>query len=79
VALPADADLVIGGLRSRSARPTRTFVTPPLEPGRDYRYSLQAEVVRQGVTLTAHKEVSIRAGQEAQVLIDFPRATVSQK
>jgi uncharacterized protein (TIGR03000 family) len=72
VDLPADARLVIGGWDSPPGRPTRTFVTPALGPGRDYGYSLRAEVVRAGVTLTAAKEVTIRAGQEVHVALELP-------
>jgi uncharacterized protein (TIGR03000 family) len=78
VDLPADADLVIGGLRASSAGPTRRFLTPALEPGQEYRYPVRAEVVRDGVTLTATKEVRVCAGQEAHVVIEFPRATAAE-
>jgi uncharacterized protein (TIGR03000 family) len=72
VDLPADARLVIGGRDSPPGRPTRTFVAPALGPGREYRCSLRAEVVRAGVTLTAAKEVTIRAGQVVHVALELP-------
>jgi uncharacterized protein (TIGR03000 family) len=79
VDLPPDARLVVGSQNSGPAGPTRTFVTEALEPGREYTYPVWAEVVREGLTLTARKEVRLRAGQEVRLVIDFPRASASQK
>jgi uncharacterized protein (TIGR03000 family) len=67
VNLPADAVLKVDGARTRSTTALRTFATPVLPFGQDYHYTLTAEVVRDGKTLTATEQVTVRAGQTSQV------------
>ena len=45
----------------------RSFQTPKLEPGRSYFYTLKADVVRDGRTVSASKRVTVEAGKEATV------------
>jgi len=75
VNLPADAALKVDDQVVES----RTLVTPALDQGREFHYTLTAEIVRDGETLTATKEVAVRAGEETQVSIDFTTATVAQR
>lgn len=72
VTLPADAKLTIEGKATRSASAQRLFVTPPLEIGKRYSYTLSATFVRAGKTITVEQEVFIRAGQETVVSLDVP-------
>jgi len=74
VHLPAEARLTINGNVSRSTSATRTFVTPPLPPGKTCHYTLKAELVRDGRTVTAAARVPVRAGEERQVHLTFPTA-----
>ena len=53
------------------------MVEPPLQPGRSYRYTLKAEIVRDGQTLTTTRDVNVRAGQETDVNLEFQPATAS--
>lgn len=67
VHLPADATLTIDGQPTQSRSDTRTFVSPPLEPGKTYHYTLRAEMNRDGHNVTDRKTVEVRAGQTAEV------------
>jgi uncharacterized protein (TIGR03000 family) len=42
-----------------------------LEPGKEYAYSLRAEIIRNGQTLVQTYQVVVRAGQETEVPIVF--------
>src|SRR5262249_871346 len=48
VSLPADAKLFVDDAATTSTSTSRTFVTPALENGKTYGYTLKAEVVRDG-------------------------------
>src|SRR5207247_1488613 len=48
VSLPTDAKLSIDGEKTTSVSAERTFVSPTLEAGKAYTYTLQAEFVRDG-------------------------------
>jgi uncharacterized protein (TIGR03000 family) len=76
VSLPADAKLTVDGAETTSTSAQRSFVSPPLEPGKEYVYTLKATVVRDGQTLETSKRVSVRPGAEARVQIDFAGAQV---
>jgi len=43
------------------------FVSPSLDPGRDYHYTLKAEVVRNGRPVVISKDVAVKAGKETLV------------
>ncbi len=77
VDLPANARLTIDGQPTQLTSATRTFITPPLESGREYYYDLKAQLDRNGKTLTATKRVTIRPGQETRVHLDFAGQTTS--
>jgi uncharacterized protein (TIGR03000 family) len=67
VKLPADADLYVDGVRVPQTSEVRSFQTPKLETGRSYYYTLRADVVRDGRTVSASKRVTVEAGREATV------------
>ena len=67
VTLPADAVLMVDGQPTTSTSPTRSFVTPPLESGGIYTYSLRAEFVDKGLRRIETQAVHVRAGQETLV------------
>ena len=70
VQLPADARLYVDGQVANLTSTPRTFVTPALQPGRDYYYTLRAEAVRDGQVVADSKRVIVRAGAEARVAFD---------
>jgi uncharacterized protein (TIGR03000 family) len=71
VRLPADARLMIDGNSTRSTESMRTFVSPPLQPGKSYTYRLTAEMTRDGRKVERSKEVTVRAGEQSQVDFDM--------
>ena len=70
VSLPADATLTIDGHATTSTSAQRTFVSPTLEAGKDYQYTLKAEMVRDGKAVTEIKTVVVRAGETTEVSFD---------
>jgi uncharacterized protein (TIGR03000 family) len=70
VRLPADARLTFNGEPTRSTGATRTFLSPPLEAGRTYGYTLEAEVTQDGRKMTVTRQVSVRAGQDREVQLN---------
>ena len=70
VSLPPDARLTIDGRATRSTGAERLFVTPPLEPGERYCYTVSASFLRTGNTVTVEQDVVVRAGRETLVSLD---------
>jgi len=70
VSLPADAKLLIDDFATKSTSAARVFTSPELAPGQAFSYTLKAEIVRDGQTLTVTEQVSVRAGAETR--ISFP-------
>jgi len=79
VNLPAEAKLTIDDAATRSTSSVRVFSTPTLDNGKDFFYTLKAEIVRDGQTVTASKKVAVRAGEETRVSLEFPVANVASK
>ena len=77
VSLPADASLTIDGEATSSTSAQRVFVTPALEPGKEYEYTLKAEVVRDGKPQVATAKVTIRPGETSQVELKVSAAGVA--
>jgi uncharacterized protein (TIGR03000 family) len=77
VELPSDATLTVDGTATTSTSSNRVFVTPALEAGRTYTYTLTAQVMRDGSLQTVTREVPVRAGEETRVRLDMPVAGVA--
>jgi uncharacterized protein (TIGR03000 family) len=76
VRLPADAKLYVDGVACPLTSEERTFKTPRLQPGRQYYYTIRAELVRDGEPVVDSRRVLVSAGKRAEV--DFGElATVS--
>jgi uncharacterized protein (TIGR03000 family) len=69
VKLPEDARLFVDSAACPLTSTRRAFQTPELPPGKDYVYTIKAEVSRDGRTVTASKRVTVRAGQDS--VVDF--------
>jgi len=67
VYLPPDAKLTVDGHPTASTSSIRFFVTPPLEDGKDFSYTLRATFTRNDTRWTLEREVNVRAGQETVV------------
>jgi len=76
VELPQDATLTVDGTATTSTSANRVLVTPVLEAGRTYNYTLTAQVMRDGVLQTVSRQVAVRAGEETRVNLELPVATV---
>jgi len=68
--LPEDATLWFDGTRTSSTGRLRHFQSPPLEPGRRYRYTLQARWREKGREVTQMQHLRLLAGDD--VVITFP-------
>ena len=79
VTLPADAKLTIDDYVTNSTSERRVFVSPALEPGKTYAYTLKAEVMRDNKPQVVTKEVTVRAGEETPVTLEFPVAATSAR
>jgi len=78
ITLPADARLLVDGYETKSTSDQRLLVTPDLEPGREYRYTLTAEAPREGGMQRVTRTVTVRAGEQTSVLIQFPETVASR-
>jgi uncharacterized protein (TIGR03000 family) len=67
VNVPADARLTIDGEATTSTSTQRVFVSPTLNAGREYHYTLKAEFVKDGKVVKLSKEIAVRAGNETRV------------
>lgn len=67
VNLPEDATLTIDGEATSSTSARRVFVTPALEDGKEYEYTLKAKVKRDGKVQLATAKVTFRAGETKPV------------
>ena len=76
VTLPADAQLTIDGQRTVSTSSHRRFITPALEAGKTFQYTLSAKFVREGKTISVDQEVLVRSGHVTFVSLD-PRGALA--
>ena len=67
VRLPADTKLVIDGNTTRQTGAMRQFVSPPLEPGKSYHYTLEWTYQKDGKPVTQNKVVHVKAGDDKEV------------
>lgn len=80
VSLPADARLFVEGQEwtADAGLATRTFRTPPIDPGRLYYYAFRMEVQRGGRAVQATEEVRLQAGKTARVTFAEPATGTSR-
>jgi uncharacterized protein (TIGR03000 family) len=74
VNVPATAKLTIDGNATTSTNERRVFVSPALEAGQEYYYTLKAELNGQ----VKEERVSVRAGQEVTVKIEVTPSVASK-
>jgi uncharacterized protein (TIGR03000 family) len=67
VRLPQSAKLYVNDDLCTLRSETRSFETPQLKADKEYRYTLRAEVVRNGQTVSEIKKVVFKAGQPVDV------------
>jgi uncharacterized protein (TIGR03000 family) len=77
VELPEDARLTIDGMSTVSTGASRLFISPSLERGREFTYTLRAERSQGDKPVRASKTITVRAGEETQVDLRSGYATVA--
>ncbi len=70
VQVPVEAKVTIDGASTSSTSSVRSFVTPELEQGKVFHYTLKAEVVRNGKTYLATERVAVKAGETTSIELD---------
>lgn len=73
VNLPANARLTVDGAQTTSTTERRVLVTPELEFGATYIYTMQAEIVLEsGRTEAQIQQINVRGGETTTVQFQFP-------
>jgi uncharacterized protein (TIGR03000 family) len=67
VEVPAGAALFVEGRRSKVTSPKHVVVTPDLQAGAEYSYTLKVEALRDGKKVKWSKKVTFQAGQTLHV------------
>jgi uncharacterized protein (TIGR03000 family) len=67
IKLPAEAKLFVDGVQAPLTSAERTFETPKLDAGKDYVYTIKAELSQEGRTISETKRVTFQAGKEVTV------------
>ncbi len=70
VSMPSDATLTIDDAVTFTNAAPRIFTSPVLPAGRDFHYTLKAEMVRNGKPVVVSKQVTVRAGEETHVTLE---------
>ena len=79
VKLPADAKLYVDDqLTTSNNKEVRSFKTPALAVGQDYYYTMRAEYVREGKTVSTSKRVIVRAGSTVETSFDPGQAVAAK-
>lgn len=78
VTLPADAKLIIDDHATTSTSAVRTFVSPALEQGKDYVYTLTAQIEKDGKSVSLTKTVKVTAGAETRVNFEATEAVAAR-
>jgi uncharacterized protein (TIGR03000 family) len=79
VSLPADARLIVEGAPTTSTSERRTLVTPELDFGSTYVYTVRAEVVQNGQIVAQTQEVLVRGGETASVQFNFSTQGIASR
>jgi uncharacterized protein (TIGR03000 family) len=77
VRLPANATLVFGSSATQQTGPERLFITPELERGKTYTYTLTATWLEDGKEQKVARHVEVRAGDLSKV--EFAAAATTKE
>lgn len=67
VRVPADAQVWIDGTKTQQKGTVRQFISPPVEPGRQYSYKIEAKWMDNGNERTRTQTLAVRAGELQRV------------
>jgi len=76
VNLPADAKLAVDGYVTQQNLNVRTLVTPPIQPGAEFTYTLVAEANQNGQPASQTQRVTVRPGERVSVNFTFAATPV---
>ena len=79
VNLPAGARLIVDGTPTNSVSDRRVLLTPELDFGTTYVYTMQVEIVRDGRTVAQEQQVNVRGGETTTVQFQFPNQGVASR
>jgi uncharacterized protein (TIGR03000 family) len=65
--VPSNAQVTFDGQSTTSQGPLRAYVSPPIDPNKDYTYNVKAQWTQDGRQVTQDRQVRVRAGQIARV------------
>jgi uncharacterized protein (TIGR03000 family) len=71
---PADARLYVDNIPIAADVPSKTFITPELDPSQAYYYMVRVEMTRDGKPLSETRRVIVRAGETVTELFRDPTA-----
>ncbi len=71
IRVPADAEVWFDDVKTSQTGSAREFISPPLAPGREYSYEIQARWKEQGREVSQRRRVTVKAGQ--RMSIAFPQ------
>ncbi len=72
IAVPADAQVWLEGASTQQSGTLRHFVSPPLEPGASYGYTIRARWRERGQVVEQTKEIEVQAGDQVNVTFPLP-------
>lgn len=72
VKVPANAEVLVDGQRTSRTGTERQFISPPLAPGFEYTYTVEARWQENGQPVTKTRKVTVQPGKEA--MVDFNQA-----
>jgi uncharacterized protein (TIGR03000 family) len=72
VRVPAGAELWVEGKRMSQTGEYRQFVSPPLEPGKDYAYRMRVRWIENGREVERTRDVVVRPGDQLDVDLTRP-------
>lgn len=78
VNVPADARIFVDGNPTTSTGPVRHFHSPPLAPGRNYTYTLEARWNDNGHAVTQTQKVDVAAGSNRSLTFQAPHESATQ-
>jgi uncharacterized protein (TIGR03000 family) len=80
IKLPADAELVLAGTKTKSTGTTRTFTTKKLAEGQLWEdYVVTVSMNQNGKTLTQEKTISLRGGEDRTLEFDLTQDHVAAR
>ncbi len=77
--VPADAQVTLAGVDTRSSGTTREFVTSLLNGSPWTDYAVRVEIHRDGQTLVDERTITLFPGDNQVMTIDFSAAQVASK